>query len=238
MRNAAIDVAAARRLGIMVCGTGSRAGGPLELTWGLVLAVARAIPAEDRNVRDGGWQRTVGVQLAGRTLGVVGLGRIGSEVARVGRAFGMRVVAWSQNLTAERAAATGAELVSKPDLLRSSDVVTIHLALSSRTRGIIGAADLALLKPSAILVNTARGPIVDEAALVDTLARRRIAGAGLDVFDVEPLPAEHPLRRLDNVVLTPHVGYVTEETYRVFYGEALEDVLAFSAGAPIRVLDA
>jgi phosphoglycerate dehydrogenase-like enzyme len=180
---------------------------------------------------------SLGVGLQGKVLGVLGLGNLGSRVAAVGLAFGMTVIAWSQNLTAERAAAVGATLVSKEELLRRADVLTIHLVLGDRTRGLLGAAELAQLKPTAYLINTSRGPIVDETALIDVLGRGAIAGAGLDVFDEEPLPLDHPLRRLPNTVLTPHLGYVTEEGYRVFYGDAVEDIRSYLAGAPRRVLN-
>jgi phosphoglycerate dehydrogenase-like enzyme len=235
-RNASIDVAAASERGITVCGTGAHPSGPVELTWALILAAARHLPAEDANVRAGGWQQTVGTDLAGATLGVVGLGRLGEKVARIGAAFGMDVVAWSQNLTAERAAQVGVRRVTKEELLTAADVVTIHLQLSDRTRGLIGAEELALMKRTATLVNTSRGPIVDEAALLDALRSDRIAGAGLDVFDREPLPADHPLRSEPRAVLTPHLGYVTKATYEVFYRGAVEDVAAFLAGAPVRVI--
>ena len=236
MRNASIDLAAARDNGVTVCGTDGVPYPTAELTWGLILALLRKIPAEDQATRRGSWQVTVGEGLHGKTLGVIGLGRLGSQVATVGGAFGMNVVAWSQNLTAERASEFGATLVSKEALLSESDVVTIHLVLSGRTRGLIGAAELSLMKPSAYLVNTSRGPIVDESALIDALRNGAIAGAGLDVFDIEPLPVDHPLRLLPNTVLTPHMGYVTSETYRVFYGDAVEDISAFLAGSPVRVI--
>ncbi|TFV74381.1 D-2-hydroxyacid dehydrogenase family protein [Blastococcus sp. CT_GayMR19] len=235
-KNASIDKDAARELGITVCGTGAHPTGPVELTWALILAAARHLPQEDANVRAGGWQQTVGTDLAGATLGVVGLGRLGEKVARIGGAFGMDVVAWSQNLTAERAAEVGVRRVTKDELLSTSDVVTIHLQLSDRTRGLIGAPEFALMKHTAILVNTSRGPIVDEAALLDALRDDQIAGAALDVFDTEPLPDDHPLRREPRAVLTPHLGYVTKATYEVFYRGAVEDVAAFLAGAPIRVI--
>jgi phosphoglycerate dehydrogenase-like enzyme len=236
MRNASIDLAAAARHEVTVCGTEALGSPTAELAWALILAVARRIPQEDRGMREGGWQSTVGVGLEGKTLGIVGLGRLGSAVARVGTAFGMRLVAWSENLTAERAAECGAELVARDELLRSADVVTIHLVLGDRTRGLIDAHELALMKPTALLVNTSRGPIVDEAALLAALESGAIAGAGLDVYDREPLPADHPLRRAPNTVLTPHLGYVTEETYRRFYGQTVEDIEAFLAGRPVRVL--
>jgi phosphoglycerate dehydrogenase-like enzyme len=237
MRNPAIDVAAAQELGIPVCGTGAHPTGTVELTWALVLAVARHLPQEDASVRAGGWQQSIGTDLAGGVLGVLGLGRLGERVARIGQAFGMDVLAWSQNLSDERAAEVGVRRASGlHELLETADVVTIHLQLSDRTRGLIGHAELARMKPTAILVNTSRGPIVEEAALVQALREGTIAGAGLDVFDTEPLPRHHPLRELRRAVLTPHLGYVTEATYRVFYQEAVEDVAAFLAGSPIRLL--
>jgi len=236
MANASIDVAAAAARGIVVCGTGSLAEPPAELTWGLILALLRHIPAEDAAVRAGGWQTTVGTELAGRTLGVIGVGRLGTRVAAVGRAFAMDVLAWSQNLDPAAARAAGAEPVSRDELLERSDVVTIHLRLSARTRGLIGAAELARMRPSAILVNTSRGPIVDEEALLAALRAGTIAGAGLDVFDTEPLPPDHPLRSAPNTVLTPHLGYVTRATYARFYGDAVEDIAAYLRGAPVRVI--
>lgn len=236
MRNAAIDVRAAVDRGITVCGTAGLPYPTAELTWALILALFRRVPAEDRATRDGRWQTTIGLGLNGKTLGVLGLGTLGSRVARVGRAFEMEVLAWSPNLTAARATEVGAALVGKDDLLARSDVVSIHLVLGDRSRGLIGQAELARMKRSAYLVNTSRGPIVDEGALIAALEEGTIAGAGLDVFDEEPLPLDHPLRRLPNTVLTPHLGYVTDKTYRVFYGQALEDVEAFLRGAPVRVL--
>jgi phosphoglycerate dehydrogenase-like enzyme len=235
-RNPSIDVAAARECGVTVCGTGAHPTGTAELTWALILGVARHLPQEDASVRAGGWQQSIGTDLAGGVLGVLGLGRLGERVARIGQAFGMDVVAWSQNLTDERAAEVGVRRVGKEHLLETADVVTIHLQLSDRTRGLLGHTELARMKPTAILVNTSRGPIVDEAALVQALREGTIAGAGLDVFDTEPLPRHHPLRELRRAVLTPHLGYVTEATYRVFYRDAVEDVAAFLEGAPIRVL--
>lgn len=236
MRNASIDVRAATERGITVCGTSGLPYPTAELTWGLVLALSRRIPAEDRATRDGRWQTTLGLGLNGKTLGVIGLGTLGSRVARYGRAFEMEVLAWSQNLTPERAAEVGATLVGKDELLARSDVVSIHLVLGDRTRGLIGARELGLMKRTAYLVNTSRGPIVDEAALVRALQDGTIAGAGLDVFEPEPLSLDHPFRRLPNTVITPHLGYVTEETYRIFFGHALEDVQAFLRGEPVRVL--
>ena len=236
MRNASIDVEAAGDCGVTVCGTDGVPYATAELTWGLILSLFRKVPTEDAATRSGAWQVTVGEGLHGKTLGLLGLGRLGSQVATVGGAFGMRLAAWSQNLTADRATEYGADLVSKEELMSTSDVVSIHLVLSDRTRGLVGADELSLMKRSAYLVNTSRGPIVDEAALIDALRKGTIAGAGLDVFDVEPLPADHVLRTLPNTVLTPHMGYVTSETYRVFYGDALEDISAFLAGEPVRVV--
>jgi phosphoglycerate dehydrogenase-like enzyme len=236
-RNAAIDMEAATRLGIAVCSTTGGSYSTMELTWGLILGLARHIPQEHHALRQGMWQSTVGIELNGRALGIIGLGQIGGRLARVAHAFRMRVLAWSANLTPERAQECDAERVGLEQLLRDSDIVTIHTRLSPRTRGMLGAAQLALLKPTALLVNTSRGPIVDEAALLNVLRERRIAGAALDVFDREPLPADHPLLKLDNVVLTPHLGYVTQEVYRGFYGETLENILAYLRGAPQRVLN-
>ena len=237
MRNASIDVEAATDLGVTVCGTEGLGYPTAELTWGLILAWARRIPHEDWATREGRWQTTIGVGLRGKVLGVIGLGRLGSQVAAIGGAFGMTVIAWSQNLTAERAAASGAALAPKDDLLRRADVVTIHLQLSDRTRGLLGGRELGLMKATALLVNTSRGPIVEEAALIDALRQRTIAGAALDVFDEEPLPPDHALRRLGSTVITPHLGYVTIEGYEVFYRGAVEDIQAFRGGHPIRVLN-
>lgn len=235
-RNASIDVRAATDHGITVCGTGAHPTGPVELTWALILAVARHVPQEDAAVRAGAWQQTVGTDLSGATLGVVGLGRLGTKVATIGQAFGMNVVAWSQNLTEERAREAGVRRVDKEELFATADVVTVHLVLSDRTRGLIGRSDLARMKRTAYLINTSRGPIVDEPALIAALRDGTIAGAGLDVFDQEPLPADHPLRESRRAVLTPHLGYVTKKTYEVFYRDAVEDVAAYVAGAPVRVL--
>jgi len=235
-RNAAIDVAAAAARGVVVSGTSMLATPPVELTWGLILALARHIPRESAAMRTGAWQSTIGVGIHGKTLGVIGLGRLGTDVARIGQAFGMKVVAWSQNLTRERTDALGIELVARDALFQRSDVVTIHLVLSDRTRGLVSSRELAMMKPAAFLINTARGPIVDEQALIHALRHSVIAGAALDVFDEEPLPAAHPLRRLENALLTPHLGYVTTDNYRLAYGEAVEDIRAFLAGTPIRVI--
>jgi phosphoglycerate dehydrogenase-like enzyme len=235
-RNKSIDVEAATERGITVRGTGILPNGTAELTWGLILAAARHIPQEDASVRAGGWQETVGMDLAGARLGVVGLGGQGSQVARIGLAFGMDVVAWSQNLTDERAAEVGVRRVEREELFATSDVVTVHLLLSKRTRGLIGVDDLGRMKPTALLINTSRGPIVEQQALLDALREGRIGGAGLDVFDQEPLPLDHPLRTAPRTVLTPHLGYVTRNTYEIFYREAVEDVAAFLAGSPVRVV--
>jgi phosphoglycerate dehydrogenase-like enzyme len=218
--NAAIDVDAAQEHGIYVSTTGGYVESTVELTWALILATARRIVDECLSVRGDGWQTSVGLQLGGTVLGVLGLGRIGARVARVGAAFGMDVIAWSANLTPEAAEQSGATYVSKDELFSRADVLSIHLKLSERTRGLVAAPELGLMKPTALLVNTSRGPIVDESALIDALRSQRLAGAGLDVFDTEPLPAGHPLRSLDNVVATPHIGYVAERVYRTFYGEA------------------
>ena len=237
MRNASIDIESASELGTTVCGTRGLSYPTAELTWGLILAMLRHIPEEDRATRAGKWRVSMGVGLRDKVLGVMGLGNLGAQVATVGRAFGMSVIAWSQNLTAERASELGAALVTKDELLARSDVVSIHLVLSDRTRGLIGARELGLMKSEAYLVNTSRGPIVDEKALVESLRTGTIAGAALDVFDEEPLPMGHPLRRLDNTVISPHMGYVTSETYRVFFADAVEDIRAFLDGEPTRVLD-
>jgi phosphoglycerate dehydrogenase-like enzyme len=237
MRNAAIDMQAAADRGVVVCGTGGVVYPTAELTWGLILALFRHIPREDQATRAGRWQVSMGIGLQGKVLGVIGLGNLGSQVATVGKAFQMPVIAWSQNLTAERAAQFGATLVSKDELLAQSDIVTIHLVLSQRTRGLLGARELALMKPTSYLVNTSRGPIVDEPALVAALQKQAIAGAALDVFDEEPLPLDHPLRRLENTVITPHVGYVTVETYRIFFAQTVENIRAFLDGAPVRVIN-
>ncbi|WDF34626.1 D-2-hydroxyacid dehydrogenase family protein [Arthrobacter agilis] len=234
--NAAIDLAAAREQGVVVSGTDSSPAATAELTWGLILACLRHIPAEDAAMRKGGWQTTVGGDLAGRRLGVVGLGRLGAQVARIGTAFGMDVVAWSQNLDAPRAEEAGVRAVGKEELFSTSDVVTLHYKLSDRSRGLVGAEELSVMRPSAILVNTSRGPLVDTDALVRTLQEERIRGVALDVYDVEPLPADHILRSLPRTVLTPHLGYVTDGTYRVFYPQAVDAILAWLAGSPVRRL--
>jgi phosphoglycerate dehydrogenase-like enzyme len=237
MRNAAIDLQAASDCGVMVCGTEGLPYPTAELTWALILGIMRQIPQEDHATRNGQWQVSLGLGLQGKTLGMLGLGRLGSQVATVGNAFNMKVIAWSHNLTADRAQEYGATLVSQDELLVQSDILTIHLVLGDRSRGLLGAGELAKMKSTAYLVNTSRGPIVDEAALIHALEQGIIAGAALDVFDIEPLPLDHPFRRMANVVVSPHIGYVTEETYRVFYGDALDNIQAFLAGQPIRVLN-
>ena len=236
--NAAIDLAAAREAGIVVCATGGSPNAAPELTWALILAAARRLPAEFDAMRAGNWQsETIGFDLNGRTLALLGLGKIGAMLARYGQAFGMEVIAWSENLDEARASATGARLVGKGDLFRLGDVVSVHLRLSPRTRGLVDARALSLMKPNAILVNTSRGPIVAEDALIEALKHRRIGAAALDTFDIEPLPIDHPFRTLDNVVATSHIGYVTEESYRIFYGETVENIRAWMDGAPIRVIE-
>ena len=240
MRNASIDLAAAAANGVTVCGTAGSGRSTAELTWALILGLARHVAEENRALRDGGrWQSTVGRDLHGSTLGLLGLGRIGGQVARIGAAFGMDVLAWSQNLTAERAAEAGARSAgSRQELFAAADVVSIHLVLSARTRGLVGEAELAAMRPHAFLVNTSRAGIVDRSALLRALRENRIAGAGLDVFETEPLAADDPLRTLPNVLATPHLGYVTEGNYRTFYGDAVADIAAFLDGSPIRVLAA
>ena len=236
MRNASIDMEAAADLGVVVSGTEGIRYPTAELTWALILALLRHIPREDRETRAGRWQVSMGIGLRDKVLGVMGLGNLGSQVATIGVAFGMSVIAWSQNLTVERAAQFGTTLVSKDELLSRSDIVTIHLVLSDRTKGLVGPRELALMKPTAYLINTSRGPIVDEKALVEALQKKDIAGAGLDVFDQEPLPLDHSLRSLENTVITPHIGYVTTETFKVFFADVVEDIQAFLGGSPTRVL--
>jgi len=222
--NAAIDVAAAGDHGIAVVHTGYRSDPTIEFTWALILASARNIVAESNSVRVGGWQQTVGTDLRGKTLGILGLGRIGSQVARIGNAFGMNPVAWSQNLTPEASKAAGATLVSKDQLFEQADILTIHLVLSDRTRGLVGSSELGRMKPTARLINASRGPIVDERALIGALKNRQIAGAAVDVFDIEPLPPSHPFRTLDNVLATPHIGYVSHGLYKTFYEDTVSNL--------------
>jgi phosphoglycerate dehydrogenase-like enzyme len=226
-RNASIDTQRATDLGIAVTATGYDSTPTIEFTWSLILASTRGIDREAASLKAGGWQTGLGSNLRGKSLGVVGLGNIGREVARIGLAFGMKVIAWSQNLTSESANAAGATRVDKNALFREADIVTIHLVLSRRTTGLIGTSELALMKPTARLINSSRGPIVDQAALIGALQARMIAGAAVDVFDTEPLPADHPFRTLDNLLATPHIGYVTEELYRTFYGDAAASIAAW-----------
>jgi phosphoglycerate dehydrogenase-like enzyme len=226
-RNASIDVAAAKERGIRITATGYRSTPTIEMTWALILASERHVVQESNSVRAGGWQASIGRELDGEVLGVLGLGNIGGQVARIGRAFSMQVIAWSQNLTAEVARAAGATCVSRDELFRRADIVTIHLILSDRTRGLVGAREIALMRPTSRLINTSRGPIVDEAGLIEALQSRRIAGAALDVFDHEPLPLDHPFRHLDSVLATPHIGYVGESLYRTFYGDVVAAIASW-----------
>ncbi|WP_024666337.1 D-2-hydroxyacid dehydrogenase family protein [Pseudomonas syringae] len=235
MRNAAIDTAAAERQGIVVCGTESYKNAAPELTWALIMGITRNLVAEANSLRAGNWQVGLGSDLHGKTLGILGLGSIGKWIARYGQAFGMNVIAWSQNLTAEAAAESGVTYVSKQQLFEQADVLSVHLVLSDRSRGLVDAEALGWMKPSAYLINSSRGPIIEQAALINVLQQRHIAGAALDVFDIEPLPVDHPFRTLDNVLATPHIGYVTENNYRTFYGQMIEAIQAWHAGSPIRV---
>jgi phosphoglycerate dehydrogenase-like enzyme len=239
-----LDMEAATDHGVLIIHPDVEHGRPVdvsnatpELTWGLMIATVRHLAGQNRRMREGLWQDRVGIVLAGRTLGLLGLGKIGRRMAEYGKAFGMDVIAWSQNLAAEAAAEVGVRRVEKETLFAEADVLSIHVRLSDRTRGLVTARELGLMKPTAYLVNTSRGPIVEEPALIEVLAAGRIAGAGLDVFDVEPLPANHPLRRFDNVTLTPHLGYATEETFAAFYGDMPAAIAAFARGAPIRVIN-
>lgn len=236
MRNAAFDMAALRDRGITVCGTEGSGADTAELAWGLILGAARRIAEDHRSMREGLWQTRIGHRVGGKTLGVLGLGKLGGAVARVGLAFDMKVIAWSQNLTAERAAAQGVERVEKDDLFRRSDVLSVHLVLSPRSRGLVGRHEIGLMKKDAILVNTSRGPIVDTAAVIEALAAGRLGYAAFDVYDREPLPADDPLRRVPNILLTPHIGYVTTEGYRGWYPQIVENITAFLDGRPVRVV--
>jgi phosphoglycerate dehydrogenase-like enzyme len=239
MRNAAIDVKAANERGIVVCGTGGSGNPTAGIAIGLMLELTRHIGYENARLKAGApWQATIGIDLDGKTLGVVGLGKLGTRVATIAKAFGMNVIAWSQNLTPEKCAEAGVTYASKADLFRTADIVSIHLMLSDRSRGLIGAKDLALMKPTAYLINTARAAIVDQTALLTILNERRIAGAGIDVFETEPLPLDNPLRTLDNVVITPHLGYVGVQAYEVYFRETVEDIRAFLDGKPVRVMPA
>ncbi|MBV4545948.1 D-2-hydroxyacid dehydrogenase family protein [Pseudomonas triticicola] len=237
MRNAALDMPAAAALGIKVCGTDSYKHAAPELTWALIMAATRDLVKEANALRAGQWQQGLCGDLHGKTLGILGLGSIGQRVAQFGQVFGMRVIAWSENLTAERAEQAGVTYVSKQQLFEQADVLSVHLVLSERSRGLVDAQALEWMKPSALLVNTARGPIVDEAALIKALQKRRIAGAALDVFEQEPLPALHPFRTLDNVLATPHVGYVSRQNYEQFFRQMIEDIQGWAAGEPVRLLN-
>ena len=237
LRNASIDTAAAKARGVTVCGTPAFGNPTAGIAIGLMLELTRHIGYENARLHAGAtWQTTIGPDLEGLTLGTLGLGKLGLRTANVAKAFGMKVIAWSQNLTPEKCQEAGVGYASKEELFRQSDFVTLHVVLSQRTRGIVGAAELALMKPSTFLINTSRGPLVDEAALVAALRDKRIGGAGLDVFDVEPLPLDHPLRKLDNVVITPHIGYVTEQNYRAYFTGVIEDIRGFLDGKPVRVV--
>lgn len=237
MRNAALDIPAATTLGIKVCGTDSYKHAAPELTWALIMAATRNLVNEANSLRAGKWQQGLGGDLHGKTLAILGLGSIGQKVAKFGQVFGMRVIAWSENLTAERAEQAGATYVKKQQLFEQADVLSVHLVLSERSRGLVDAQALGWMKPTALLVNTARGPIVDEAALIKALQKQHIAGAALDVFDEEPLPKMHPFRTLENVLATPHVGYVSRQNYEQFFSQMIEDIQAWSAGNPIRPLN-
>jgi phosphoglycerate dehydrogenase-like enzyme len=234
MWNASVDLEACEERGIPVCGTLAGGGGTAQVTWALILALAQQVTVCDRDIRAGLWQTGIGEALSGKTLGLIGLGRVGAKVAQAAPAFDMNVIAWSTNMTAEHASTCGAKRVERDELFALADFVSVHLVLGDRTRGLIGRPELARMKTTAFLINTSRGPIVQEPALIDALERRSIAGAGLDVYDVEPLPLDHPLRRLPNTVLTPHIGYMTRESYAVYYEQMLEDVEAWLDGVPIR----
>jgi D-3-phosphoglycerate dehydrogenase len=237
MRNAAIDMAAAAARGIPVCGTESLGPPTAELTFGLMLELARKIGIENARLKNGAkWQSTLGIDLYGKTLGIIGLGKLGTRVARVANALDMKVIAWSQNLTADKAKEAGATLVSKDELFRQADFITVHVQLSARTKGLVGAAELALMKPTAFFINTSRGPVADEKAVEAALKAKKIAGAAIDVYNEEPVPIEHPFRYLDNIVITPHLGYVTAENYKRFYGQMVEDIRAWLDGKPVRVI--
>jgi phosphoglycerate dehydrogenase-like enzyme len=235
-RNRSIDAAACAERGVVFCGTGSSGDPTTDITWGLILNLMRDLPAQQAALRAGQWQTSVGWGTEGRTLGIIGLGKLGARAAKVGLALGMKVIAWSTNLTDERAAEVGVTRVDKATLLSTADVITMHLVLSDRSRGIIGAADLAQMKPTAYIVNTSRGPLIDQDALIAALKAGTIAGAGIDVFDIEPLPQDHPILSAPNTVLTPHLGYVTQQNYRAYYEGTVEAIAAFNAGAPVKVI--
>jgi phosphoglycerate dehydrogenase-like enzyme len=236
-RNASIDMVAAAERGITVCSTGAYGNPTTGITFGLILELTRRIGYEHERLKSGAfWQVTIGPDIEGKTLGIIGLGKLGLRVAGVAKAFGMKVIAWSPNLTAEKCRDAGVDYATKDDLFRNADIITIHVQLGDRSRGLVTAKELALMKPDAYLINTARGPIVDEKALIAALEERRIAGAGLDVFDVEPLPLDHPFRRMDNVVITPHLGYVSRQNYARYFADIVEDIRAFIDGKPVRVI--
>jgi phosphoglycerate dehydrogenase-like enzyme len=238
-RNASIDMKAAAERGVTVCGTAGFGNPTAAIAVGLMLELTRHIGFENARMKAGEpWQVTIGQDLEGLTLGVLGLGKLGQRVANIAKALGMKVIAWSQNLTPEKAKEAGADYVSKEDLFSKADIITIHVVLSDRSRGLVGAKELGLMKKTAYLVNTSRGPIIDEKALLAALSAKSIAGAGLDVYDVEPLPLDHPIRKMDNVVTTPHLGYVSEQNYRKFYGDVVEDIRAWLDGKPVRVIEA
>jgi len=238
-RNNSFDVKACSERGVTVCGTGAVGSPTTGIAFGLMLELTRRIGFENARLKAGApWQTTIGWDLEGLTLGILGLGKLGQRSAAVGKAFGMKTIAWSPNLTEEKAKAAGADYVSKDDLFRTADFVTIHLVLSDRSRGLVGAKELGLMKKSAYLINTSRGPIVDETALIAALQSKSIAGAGLDVFDIEPLPLDHPFRKMDNVVITPHLGYVSEQNYRKYFPDIVEDIRAWLDGKPVRVIEA
>jgi phosphoglycerate dehydrogenase-like enzyme len=234
-RNASIDLDYAAEHGITVCGTGAAGQPTAELAVGIMLELARKIGYENNRLKSGvSWQSTLGIELGGKTLGLLGFGKLGSKVGEIGKAIGMKLIAWSENLTHDKARAGGATLVTKQELFQQSDFLSVHLVLSPRSRGLVTGRDLALMKPTAFIINTSRGPIIDEPALLAALGQRKIAGAGLDTFDIEPLPLNHPLRKLDNVVLTPHLGYVSQEGYKIYYVQMVEDIKAWLAGSPVR----
>lgn len=237
-RNAAIDMITAAERGITVCATGSYGYPTAEMVWAMILGFARHIPTETKNMKSGGWQTTVGMGLQGKTLGVLGVGRVGSDVAKIGVAFGMKVLGWSRSFNDERAAELGIQSASFEHILREADVISLHMPLTAATQHLISQPELAMMKPGVLLVNTARGPLINEAALIDALQQRRIRGAALDVYAVEPLPTDHPLRQLDNVLLTPHLGYVIEENYRMQYGLVVDNIEAWLNGTPVRVIAA
>jgi phosphoglycerate dehydrogenase-like enzyme len=238
MRNASIDSAAAKERGVVVCGTPAVGNPTSGIAIGLMLELTRRIGYENARMKAGvPWQSTIGVDLDGLTLGVLGLGKLGQRTARIAKAFGMKVIAWSQNLTPEKCKEAGVDYVSKEDLFRQADFVTIHVVLSQRSRGLVGAREFGLMKPSAYIINTSRGPIIDEAAMLTALREQKIAGAGLDVFDIEPLPTDHPLRKLDNVVLTPHLGYVSVQNYQAYFAGVVDDIRGFLDGKPVRVME-